>query len=165
MTSVQQLIDTYEIQRVKARYFRFLDHRQWDKFRDLFTDDLQFFVDVSRDPESTVPMWASADELVAHLSSTASDRITVHQGHMPDIEFLDEDHAEAIWAMFDWVDYPTPGRAFKGYGYYFEKYVRCADGRWRISSSRLTRLRTNIVPSLQSDFIGGPMNLQEDART
>jgi SnoaL-like domain len=69
---------------------------------------------------------------------------------MPDIEFTDDDHAEGVWAMFDWVDYPSRGTAFKGYGYYFETYVRCPDGRWRISSSRLTRLRTNTVKSMDS---------------
>jgi hypothetical protein len=150
MTTLQQLIDAREIERVKARYFRYMDHRQWDEFRDLFTDDLQFFIDTGREPVTTIATWTSADELVAYLASTPSTKITVHQGHMPDIEFIDDDHAQGVWAMFDWVDYPSRGSAFKGYGYYFETYVRCPDGRWRISSSRLTRLRTNTVESMES---------------
>lgn len=150
MTTLQQLIDILEIERVKARYFRYMDHRQWDKFRDLFTDDLQFFIDTGREPVTTAATWTSADDLVAYLGSTPPTKITVHQGHMPDIEFIDDDHAEGVWAMFDWVDYPSRGSAFKGYGYYFETYVRCPDGRWRISSSRLTRLRTNTVQSMDS---------------
>jgi hypothetical protein len=150
MTPLQQLIDAREIERVKARYFRYMDHRQWDKFRELFTDDLQFFIDTGREPVTTTATWTSADDLVAYLASTPPTKITVHQGHMPDIEFIDDDHAEGVWAMFDWVDYPSRGSAFQGYGYYFETYVRCPDGRWRISSSRLTRLRTNTVPSMES---------------
>jgi hypothetical protein len=150
MTTLQQLIDTREIERVKARYFRYMDHRQWDQFRDLFTDDLQFFIDTGREPVTSTATWTSADDLVAYLASTPPTKITVHQGHMPDIEFTDDDHAEGVWAMFDWVDYPSRGSAFKGYGYYFETYVRCQDGRWRISSSRLTRLRTNTVESMES---------------
>jgi hypothetical protein len=150
MITAQQLIDTVEIQRVKARYFRYMDHRQWAEFRDLFTDDLTFFIDEARDASTTTPTWTSADDLVSYLASTPATKVTVHQGHMPDIEFVDADHAEGIWAMFDWVDYPDRKYAFQGYGYYFESYVRCADGRWRISSSRLTRLRTNVVDSLES---------------
>jgi hypothetical protein len=154
MDGLQQLIDAADIQRVKARYFRYLDHRDWAGFRSLFTDDLQFFIDEGRDPVATTPTWSSADELVTYLASTPEDRITVHQGHMPDIEFTDDDHATAVWALFDWVDYPSRDYAFKGYGYYFETYRRCPDGQWRISSSRLTRLRTNVSGSVRSEPLG-----------
>jgi SnoaL-like domain len=150
MTTLQQLIEAREIERVKARYFRYMDHRQWPEFRDLLTDDLQFFIDTGREHVAATPTWTSADALVSYLASTPESKITVHQGHMPDIEFVDDDHAQGVWAMFDWVDYPTRGTAFKGYGYYFETYVRCPDGRWRISSSRLTRLRTNTAESRES---------------
>ena len=149
MTDVQQLMDTLEIQRLKARYFRFMDHREWDKWRDLFTDDLKFYISYSKERDETIPTWSSADELVSYLSSRPPSKITVHHGHMPDIEFVDADHATGVWAMFDWVDYPERGYAFKGYGYYYETYVRCSDGRWRISTSHLTRLRTNQVESLE----------------
>jgi hypothetical protein len=146
---IRQIADTLEIQRLKARYFRYMDHREWDKWRDLFTDDLKFYISESRAREATVPTWSSADELVSYLSSTPPTRITVHHGHMPDIEFVDDDHAEGIWAMFDWVDYPSRDYAFKGYGYYYETYARCPDGRWRITSVHLTRLRTNEMASLE----------------
>ena len=33
---VQRLTDLYEIQKLKARYFSFLDLQDWDNFRDLF---------------------------------------------------------------------------------------------------------------------------------
>jgi hypothetical protein len=158
--ALQQLIDAQEIQRVKSRYFRHMDHREWAEFRTLFVDDLQFFIDEGRDKISTVPVWTSADELVSYLASTPDDRITVHQGHMPDIQFTDDDHAEGVWALFDWVDYPSRDYAFKGYGYYFETYLRCPDGRWRISSSRLTRLRTNVMSSLKSE----PLRFSPTAR-
>ncbi len=55
--------------------------------------------------------------------------MTVHQGHMPEIEFLDADHASGIWSMFDWVDDPGRGFAAQGFGHYHERYVRCPDGK------------------------------------
>jgi hypothetical protein len=149
MTDIQMLLDTLEIQRLKARYFRYMDHRDWEKYRDLFTDDLKFYISYSKTREANPPVWSSADELVSYLSSCPPTKLTIHHGHMPDIEFIDENHASGIWAMFDWVDYPERGYAFKGYGYYYETYVRCDDGRWRIDSSHLTRLRTNEIASLE----------------
>ncbi len=143
---LRQFVDILEIQRLKARYVRYVDHHEWDKWRDLVTDDLKFFMSASRAREATVPVWSSADEMFAQLSSLPP-RITVHHALAPDIEFVDQDHAKGIWAMFDWVDYPTLDYAFKGYGYYHETYVRCPDGRWRISSIHVTRLRTNVVKS------------------
>lgn len=35
-----------------------------------------------------------------------------------------------------------------------EIYVRCAHGRWRISSSGLTRLRASVMESVASESLG-----------
>jgi hypothetical protein len=142
--------DLYEIQLLKARYTRFLDTKQWDAFRDLLTDDFESFISLSWKPESTEPNYRSADDLVAYLSARASTRVTVHQCHTPEIEFLDEDTATGIWALFSWADEPEREFAVKNYGHYHERYRRCPDGRWRISWQHLTRLRQNLVEHLPS---------------
>jgi hypothetical protein len=141
-----QLSDLDEIQKLKARYFRLMDTKQWDAWRDLFTDDMELFLEPGAVPEADTPTLAGADALVAYLSASHPDKVTVHQGHMPEIEFTDENTATGIWAMFDWVDDPGRGGAWQGLGHYHERYVRCPDGRWRISSVRLTRLRVDAVP-------------------
>ncbi len=146
----QQVPDLHEIHLLKARYFRFMDTRQWDKFRTLFTDDLTYYISNSRLPESQTPVFDSADQLVAYLSASDPSKITVHQGHTPEIEFVDENNATGVWAMFGWTDEPGRGFASQSYGHYHERYVRGADGRWRISSIHLTRLRLNPVPPRES---------------
>lgn len=151
----QQIVDVWEIQQLKARYFRTMDLKLWDEFRDVFTDDLKFYFDTSKTPQTQTPTVESADALVEYLSSLDPDRRTIHQGHMPEIKFSDADHATGIWAMFDWVDDLAGGWAIKGYGHYHEKYVRCPDGKWRICESRLTRLRTNYVDHLDSEPLRG----------
>jgi hypothetical protein len=148
--NTQQLSDLYEIQRLKARYFRHMDLRQWDEWRDVFTDDLLFFIEDARTPVSEKPTFVGPDDLVAFVSTSPPETISIHQGHMPEIDFVDADHATGIWAMFDWVDEPGRSGAWKGYGHYYEQYRRCEDGHWRICSVHLTRLRRNPVESKPS---------------
>ena len=147
-----QLSDLYEIQKLKARYFRCMDLRLWDEFRDVFTDDLELYVENTKTPQTKQPTVRGADNLVNYLASSDPRKVTVHQGHMPEIEFLDADHATGIWAMFDWVDDPGRGFAGQGFGHYHERYVRCPDGKWRISQVRLTRLRLDSVPHQESNL-------------
>jgi SnoaL-like domain len=147
-----QLSDLYEIQKLKARYFRCMDLRLWDEFRDVFTEDLELYVENTKTPQAKQPTVKGADNLVNYLAASDPRKVTVHQGHMPEIEFLDADHATGIWAMFDWVDDPGRGFASQGFGHYHERYVRCRDGKWRISEVRLTRLRLDSVPHQESNL-------------
>jgi SnoaL-like domain len=144
----QQLTDLYEIQRLKARYFMFLDRRDWSSWRQVFTDDVEVTVSDSPVPEFNAEFQGStivgADALVAYMSQFDPPRVTVHQGHMPDISFVDDDHATGTWAMFNFVEDPGRGTAQHAYGYYHDTYTREADGQWRIASIRLERVRPNV---------------------
>ena len=40
--------DIEAIRQLKARYFRFVDTKQWDRWGDLFTEDAVFHVPVNR---------------------------------------------------------------------------------------------------------------------
>ena len=50
-----RLGDLYEIQKLKARYFRWMDLRLWDEFRDVFTDDLELYVENTKTPQAKQP--------------------------------------------------------------------------------------------------------------
>jgi hypothetical protein len=145
--------DLYEIQLLRARYTRFMDTRNWERFRELFTEDLEYFVEFSREPESTTPTFRGPDELVGYLSKSEPTKVTVHHCHTPEIEFLDDDNATGIWAMFSWADEPGRNFAVQCYGHYHDRYVRGTDGRWRIASTHLTRLRQNRVDHLPSERV------------
>jgi hypothetical protein len=71
--------------------------------------------------------------------------MSVHHGHMPEIEVVDEENAHGIWAMHDIVE-PSPGSGYPlltGYGHYTEEY-RKIEGEWRIARLRLTRLKRTV---------------------
>src|SRR4051812_25836145 len=100
---VRRLLDREAIRETKARYFRFIDTKQWDKWRTVFTDDARF--ESSKD-------WDNPDDFVRDVSTALQPTRTVHQGHMPEITFTGPDTARVIWAMFDLVEQPevTDGR-------------------------------------------------------
>jgi hypothetical protein len=139
--------DLYAIHQLKSRYFRYMDTKAWDSWRLLFTEDVEIYFDNSVLPKDTAPVQAGRDNFVAFVSRMLQTAVTVHHGHMPDIEFTGPHHATGVWAMYDWVDDAEKGYAFQGWGHYHERYRKEADGIWRISQMRLTRIRTDVIES------------------
>lgn len=143
---MDRMTDLHEIQKLKARYFRLMDTRQFDALGEVFTEDLKFYIENGPlAPGSGAPAFDGRKTFVDYLKASDSRKVTVHQGHMPEIEFTGDDTAAGIWAMFDWVDDPGRGRAWQGFGHYHDQYVKGPDGQWRISEIRLSRLRTDML--------------------
>jgi len=140
MTVAGQADAIEAIRQLKAQYFRLMDTKQWDAYRQVFTEDMVFYFESEDAPTAT-----SGDEFVAFVRSRLATAQTVHHGHMPEIELTSANSARGVWAMFDWVDDPDQHRAFQGFGHYHEEYRRGEDGRWRISRLRLSRLRVDAV--------------------
>jgi len=74
--------------------------------------------------------------------------VTVHHGHMSEIEVTSPTTATGIWAMEDKLRWPSGASLgeMHGYGHYHETYVK-VDGAWRIKTLTLTRLRVDFTPS------------------
>jgi uncharacterized protein (TIGR02246 family) len=127
--------DLEAIRTLKARYCRLLDTKQWDAFAELFTEDARMHSGPADHPP-VVGRRAIADYVRDHTAAL----VTVHRVHAPEIEATGPDGARGIWAMSDALQGPG-GFWLEGSGHYHERYRRDADGRWRIASTRLTRLR------------------------
>jgi SnoaL-like domain len=136
----ERMRDVEEIKRLKARYFRLMDTKDWEGFRAIFLTDVR--IDVSGDGAG---IFEGIDAFMDMLVPTLQDVVTVHHGHMPEIEVTSSATATGIWAMEDKLQFPagSPLSALHGYGHYHDTYVK-TDGSWRIASSRLTRLRVDI---------------------
>src|SRR5579871_6553114 len=102
-----------QIKKLKARYFRLMDTKQWERYRALFTDDLCVFIEDAIEPDPNAePFKRSADEFVRYVSQSAlPSAVSAHHGHMPEIELTSATTAFGVWAMFDWVDDAHNGRA------------------------------------------------------
>jgi ketosteroid isomerase-like protein len=129
--------DVEAIKQLKARYFRTMDTKDWGAMRRVFTDDV--VIDTTGAGGSVV---TGADEFLTFLQESLADAVTVHQGHMPEIDVTSTTTATGIWALNDIVIFAN-GVRLDGYGHYHETYVKGADG-WQISALTLTRLHTDL---------------------
>jgi len=148
-TTADRLLAIEEIKKLKARYFRYMDTRDWAGMRDVFTADA--VMDMREEMVSLVAagmnvtgdgLLVGRDVIVPTMSAAVEATKTAHHGHMPEIDLLSENEATGIWPMEDVILFP-PGslrQRSQGYGHYHETYVREADGRWRIARLKLTRL-------------------------
>jgi uncharacterized protein (TIGR02246 family) len=128
------------IKQLKARYFRTMDTKDWVAMRDVFADDV--VVDTT---ESGGPLVSGADEFMAFLEPILHDVVTVHHGHMPEIEVTSPTTASGIWSMEDMLRYPD-GSEMHGFGHYHETYEKVGE-TWRIKTLTLTRLRQDLTPA------------------
>lgn len=138
--------DIEQISQLKARYFRLMDQKQWDTWNTLFTDDVTA---VYHGVPGTYGSKELADlrcngraELVATVSGFLNRGISIHHGHMPEIELTSSTTATGIWAMVDYLRLPE--FTFTGYGHYDEDYVK-HDGTWKIKRILLTRLHCDLT--------------------
>ena len=149
---MQELLDIEEIKRLKARYFRLLDHKLWTEFEQLFTADFMFFSVHAVGVVPTVPLATSGRAFVTRLVAMTEGCTTAHYGHMPEIE-VTGDRAHGIWAMQDIVEHPSDnGMRFVGAGHYHDDYVREPEG-WRIERSTLIRIRIDPLPKPEADGV------------
>src|SRR5688500_5127763 len=114
-----------------------MDTKDWAGMREVFTDDV--LIDTTEAGGAAV---SGADDFMAFLQEALGGAVTVHQGHMPEIELTSDATATGIWALNDIVIFPT-GMRLDGYGHYHETYAKGPHG-WRIASSKLTRLHMDL---------------------
>lgn len=146
MPTMEALAEIEAIKQLKARYFRCMDTKDWPGFRELFTPDAVFDVRGALEsprPDTSYdePPIVGIDAIVSYVSSGLASLISVHHGHMPEIEVLAPNEARGVWSMSDILVAPKGGpfRILRGFGHYRETY-RKSSGEWRIATLRLTRL-------------------------
>ncbi len=137
-----QLRDIEEIKKLKARYFRLMDQKRWDEWAELFAED---FSGIYHGPHPEIQYHGRSD-FVSRTSAALVNAVTVHHGHMPEIERTSATTATGVWAMYDYVQLPE--FTLHGYGHYEEEYVK-QDGTWRFQRINLTRLRVDVGPGTQ----------------
>lgn len=143
--------DLEELRKLKARYFRGLDSKDWDLYADVFAEDV--VVDLSG---AGGEVFRGREAFMAYARGLRLVQ-SVHHGHMPEIELISATAATGVWAMEDfnlWED----GSQNHGYGHYFETYGK-ADGRWRIKTMKLAYLRIERWTGEPPTYVAGAARL------
>ena len=144
---VERLEAIEEIKQLKARYFRCMDTKDWDGFASVFAPDARMDVsgELASDAADGTGVTTGNREIAAFVRASIDDVTTVHHGHTPEIDVTSPTNATGIWAMEDHLWWPEGSSitTMHGYGHYHETYEKVG-GRWLITSTTLTRLRTDI---------------------
>jgi len=145
MNAADTLLAIEEIKALKARYFRFCDGKEWDKFEQLFTSDLVCETENEGKPVTINGAKAFRQASEAFLGPSLS----IHHGHTPEIDILSPTSAKGVWVMQDTLTWekgdPLTGfKSITGWGHYHETYTKTANG-WRIATWKLTRVRLDCV--------------------
>jgi hypothetical protein len=145
--ATQKLWDIEQIKQLKACYFRAMDRKLWDELTDVFTPDA-----VAGKGDRALH---GREAILANIKPILENGKSVHHGHMPEIEVFDNGTARGVWAMYDQYEELTgdPPKGFTGFGHYEETYA-FQDGKWRIATMALSRLRLDPHQGGFPDFYG-----------
>ena len=137
MDDIQRLIALEEIKALMARRVRCIDEKDWAGFASCYAEDAESHSMSSAPGGKVVGNRQIADWLAKALSGIT----TVHQVHLPEIEFLADDTAKGIWPLNDILSWEKDGERcwMRAYGHYRQTLKKIA-GRWVISEHHLTRL-------------------------
>jgi uncharacterized protein (TIGR02246 family) len=129
--------DLEAIKQLKARYMRTVDTKDWDGFRDVFTEDAVW------DTTSAGAAVVTGAQAIMEYNQRAlgDDMVGIHQGHMPEIELTSPTTATGIWSSEHMHRWPN-GQELHGYGFYRETYEK-VDGQWRIKTCVWDELRAD----------------------
>src|SRR4029453_6249329 len=102
MDEDERLWAVEQIKQLKARYFRLMDKKRWDEWAEVVAKDAVFGAGDN--------VIHGRDAMVENVSGTASTARTVHHGHTPEIEVIDDTNARGVWAMYDYyLERPDDG--------------------------------------------------------
>jgi hypothetical protein len=135
-----------ELRKLKARYCRFLDTKDVEAWRGVFTPDVVVTLDMAVSTAGADPMTAPPIEGVDNFVPTVLGGLqgvaTMHHCHTPELTLTSDTTATGIWAMEDLLVFGD-GREMHGAGHYRETYEK-TDGCWRIKTLHLTRTMLRI---------------------
>ena len=150
--NVAILLATEQIKKVKAKYFRGVNFKDMNLLREIFTEDVHVDVmggttdpvtGINAVPEATAHVQDGLSAVIESYAAGTAKIKSVHHGFMPEIDIIDEHNAKGIWPMFDTLRFHTVLMVeLTGFGHYHETY-KCVDGKWKIHTLRLTRLRVD----------------------
>ncbi len=104
----ERLVAIEDIKRLKARYFRCMDTKDWAGFERVFSADavMDMRGEMRDGTTEGEGLTTGAAAIAAFVRGAVDSVTTVHHGHMPEIDITGPDRATGIWAMEDMLRWP-----------------------------------------------------------
>ena len=126
--------DLEAIKRLKYKYFRCLDTKQWDGLAECFTPD------ATTSYSSGKYSFQGIDAIMKFLSEgLGAGMISMHQCHHPEIELTGDTTATGVWALQDYVIVTQANLSLRGAAFYHDEYVK-VNGEWKIKHTGYDRV-------------------------
>jgi hypothetical protein len=124
---VRALEEIEALKRLKYRYWRHLDLKQWDELAGCFTADATVAYGDGRYRFSGV---AAIIEFLRKSLGTETGSVTVHHGHHPEIDLTGETTARGTWALYNYLFNERQKRGVWIGAFYHDEYVKVG-GEWK----------------------------------
>ncbi|HEX4504356.1 MAG TPA: nuclear transport factor 2 family protein, partial [Alphaproteobacteria bacterium] len=88
LTEIERLAAIEEIKQLKARYFRSMDTKNWAGLQAVFSDtaELDMRGEAADKSKAATALVVGAPDIMAFIRNAVLELVTVHHGHMPEIE-------------------------------------------------------------------------------
>lgn len=138
---MNELLEIEKIKQLKARYLRGLDTNDWALFESSMSEDC------TGRYNSGKLSFDTREDIVDFMRQNLSGEkvLTLHQGHQPEIEIIDEATARASWYLQDIVIHLEAGVRIYGSAVYEDSY-RKEGGEWRICATGYKRVFEAMEP-------------------
>jgi len=141
--------ETEAIKRLKYRYWRYLDLKQWDDLAQCFAADATVSYGAGK------YAFAGVDAIMRFLRESLgreTGSVTIHQGHHPEIDLLGATTARGTWALYNYMYNVQHNRGIRIGAYYYDDYVKLG-GEWKFQHIGYTPLfheewKRDDIPSL-----------------
>ncbi len=122
------------IKRLKYKYLRCVDLKKWDELKDCFTEDAKSSF------AGGAHSYNGRDAIINFLKEGLPvTRLSMHQGHQPEIDINSNTTATGTWALEDYLIDTEGNWSMRGAAFYHDEYVKIA-GEWKIKSTGYDRI-------------------------
>lgn len=132
--SLEELEAIEAIKRLKYKYMRCIDRKEWEELADCFTEDATAAYSGGK------YAYTGAPAILEFLSKAmgAPSFHSSHRVHHPEIELTSDTTATGTWALEDVVIESKLNFTLRGAAFYFDQYKK-VDGQWKIKHTGYER--------------------------
>ena len=133
--------DLHAIERLKYRYARTLDTKDWDGLAACFAKD------ATASYSGGQLTFTGREQIIGFLRETlgGATMITSHVMSQPEITLTSDTTAEGIWALNDLVLITDAGLEVRGAAFYEDRYIKSERG-WLFSHTGYRRVYEQMAP-------------------